>query len=170
MDSDDEEMICSICNKPILEGQARYTAGEHKGIFRHYECYEPTLKKHDALIANLDRDIERILGPKTARKSQRKRPCRPGDGPVAKRLAPRIVEAVKRDLGLVVEPEDLDFWVQDPAHRGPRWDLACWGCHFVHPEMTNLKIGIHSWKTMTGLLKQKTLSLSPDGPWSFDIG
>jgi len=163
---DEGPMICSICNKSILAGEGRYTGGDHKGIYRHWDCYKPQLDKIDKMLRELKSDINRI-GP--ARK--RKRPCRLGEGPTSKRLAVKIAKAIEHDLGLEVKPEDLEFWVQPPAYRGPRWDLAGWGCRVAHPEYPNLKISMHSWSSMTQLVKQKTVSLVSDGTiWSYDVG
>ena len=159
-----DDDICSICHKPILLGEGRYTAGEHKGIFRHWDCYKPALDEFDALVAS--------LGPtqKTQALRSRKAPCRPGDGPVARRLARKIVKAIKRDLGYDVEPEALEFWVQAPIYRGPRWDLAGWGCNMVHPEHPNLTISFHSWDSMSRLVKQDEVTLYQDGSLSYDVG
>jgi len=162
---DDEEMICSICRRPILDGEGRYTAGEHKGIYRHWDCYKPELDKIDRMLKDLNSDIEK-LGPIRKRRS----PCRPGDGPVAKRLGLKIVAALKRQLELDVTIEHLDFWVQPPTYRGPRWDLAVWGCTVEHPAILGGKIMLHSWEPMTKLVKQETLTLYPEGVLTFDVG
>ena len=52
--SPEESDICSICHKPIVDGEARYTLGEFKDppVFKHYECHQDQNDK-------LDRDLRR---------------------------------------------------------------------------------------------------------------
>lgn len=160
-DSADE--ICSICGKPMLDGQARYTAGEHRGIFRHWDCYEPELNKIEAVTKTLFDDTKSY--------AIRKRRARDGKGPVARKIGRMLAEAVKRELQLDIDPENFVFWVQPPSYRGPRWDLAVWGAHIQHPEHSNLKLMFHSWDTMTKLSKCSTLSLAHEGTYgTFDVG
>jgi hypothetical protein len=159
--------ICSICQRPILDGEGRYTAGEHKGIFRHWECYKKDAQK---LQEALDR-FEARTG--TTSITHRKKQCRLGDGRTARRLAVKIAAAVKTQLGYDIDPTDLDFWVQPPAYRGSRWDLAVWGARVKHPDpqYTNLVLTFHSWDTMSRLVKQKTVKLMQDGSaFTFDVG
>ena len=159
------DWTCSICKKPILDGEPRYTAGEHKGIFRHWDCYAPELKKIDDVMALMvgDRKKIRILT------GVRKSPVRAGDGPVAKRLGIKLAAAIKRELDLDVDPKDLKFWVQPPEYRGPRWDLAVWGCTVTHPDSPNRMLSFHSWDTMTRLVKAKELKIVSDG-LDYDVG
>jgi hypothetical protein len=156
--------ICAICGKPVLDGQGRYAAGEHKGIFRHWECYKKDAAK---LQEALDRFASRTG---TTSITHRKKQCRPGDGPTAKRLAVKLAAAVKAKLGYEVDPADFDFWVQPPAYRGPRWDLAVWGASITHPELTNMQLTFHSWDTMSRLVKKKVVHITPeDVGFSFDV-
>lgn len=157
--------ICSICGKPVRDGEARYAAGEHKDIFRHWECY----KKDAAKLQEALNRFEARTG--TTSITHRKKQCRLGDGKTARRLAVKIAAAVKDQLGYDIDPADLDFWVQPPAYRGPRWDLAVWGASVQHPEFPNLQLTFHSWDTMSRLVKQKTVKLmQDDSAFTFDVG
>jgi len=152
---------CTICGKPVVAGQPRYTVTEN-----HYDCEYP-----NGYVSPLDevKQAEKKMLEATGKKP-RATPCRPGDGPVAKRVAARLATLFKDEYDWDIDPASMSFWVQAPAHRGPRFDLAVWGCSFPHPELPKLKVSAHSWDSMTRLLKREKLALMPDGAWSFDVG
>jgi hypothetical protein len=152
---------CTICGQHVVAGQARYTVTEN-----HYDCEYP-----NGYVSPMDMIKEteaKLFG--QAVKKVRATPCRPGDGPVAKRVAKRLSTVFKDQLEWEIDPGTMSFWVQAPAHRGPKMDLAVWGCSFPHPDLPKLKISVHSWDTMTRLLKRPKVALMADGGWSFDVG
>ncbi|WP_298151053.1 hypothetical protein [Flavobacterium sp.] len=152
---------CTICSLPVLAGQARYTVTEN-----HYDCEYP-----DGFVSPMDmlkQAEERLFGV-TGRKV-RAAPCKPGDGPVAKKVAILLSKLFKEDFGWEIDPASMSFWVQAPAYRGPKFDLAVWGCSFPHPDFKKLNVSVHSWDTMTRLLKRPKIKLMADGGWSFDVG
>jgi len=108
---------CTICGQPVVAGQARYTLTEN-----HYDCEYPNgyVSPREAL-----QQIEEKLFDLTGTKA-RAAPCRPGDGPVARRVARRLSALFKEEFGWNIESRAMNFWVQAPAHRGPKWDLAVW--------------------------------------------
>jgi len=152
---------CTICGQPVTAGQPRYTVTEN-----HYDCEYPTgYVSPMQMLKEAEKSLVSLTGLKP-----RASPCRPGDGPVAKRIAARLAKLFKADHGWDIEPSAMSFWVQAPADRGPKFDLAVWGCSFAHPEHPNLKVSVHSWDTMTSLLKREKIKLIPDGSLSFDVG
>ncbi len=160
--------ICQHCQEPIVAGDAWHTVAR-----MHWACYEvaypqpekaletyrETIAKADAALA----EINSMLG-------VRKRPCRPGDGPIARRLARRLSALVERQLGWKIPAEDFWFWVQPPEYRGPRWDLAVWGCHVKAKELPGGMLMLNSWDTMTALLRCKHLTLSHEGGMEWGVG
>lgn len=152
---------CTICRKPVVAGQARYTVTEN-----HYDCEFP-----NGYVSPVEmfKEAEEKLSALYLTKP-RAAPCRPGDGPVAKKVAALLSQLFKEKLGWDIKPDSMNFWVQPPAYRGPKWDLAVWGCSFPHPKFPTSSVSVHSWDTMTRLLKRKKVELMEDGAWSFDVG
>jgi hypothetical protein len=162
MESDDEQLACKHCGKPILPGEPWHTVSQ-----MHWECHEEAYPPLDKLIAKLD---AKFYGPDYVPPKPRKRPCRPGDGPTARKLAKRLAVLVRDKLGYDVPEEDFWFWVQPPEYRGPRWDLAVWGCHVKSPDIPGGMLMLNSWDTMTNLLKAKHLGLTHDGGMEWGVG
>lgn len=48
-------MMCHRCDQAVLSGEPRYTGGEYRGRYSHYEC-----KKWDD--GKLDRDLRNMRG------------------------------------------------------------------------------------------------------------
>jgi hypothetical protein len=114
--------------------------------------YKPELDRVEAIT----RQVLDEIGPaRPPRKAE-------GHGRKAQKLARMIAQALQRDFDLEINPQDLTFWVQPPAYRGPRWDLAVWGASCRHPLYPKQSLTFHSWSTMTALAKGKALSLSQE--------
>jgi hypothetical protein len=167
MNSEDTEddYRCSICKKEIKDGEARYTGEERRGIFKHWDCHEAQRKQLDVDLDLISDTLFDLTGRKP-----RKPKARDGDGPTAQKIKRMIVEAFERDYGLELDINQMVAWVQPPAYRGPRMDLAVWGIDVPHPDYPNRKIIFHSWDTMTALAKQKTVEFSKEGIDTFDVG
>ena len=148
---------CSICKKPVFAGEARYTVTNN-----HYECQFPGGRQSfDDLVDELDSRLESLTGRK------RRRASKPiGQGAIALKAQAKVLEALKKFYA--EEPSDIVVWVQPPAYRGDKWDLARWGlnCRFGRMPVT-----CYSWATMTECAKSKNLTVTNDGiSGSFDIG
>lgn len=130
----------------------------------HWECHEKAFPPLEKLIAELDTKFYGKV------QQRRKRPCRPGDGPTAKRLAKRLCEELKRQVDYDFTPEQMFFWVQPPTYRGPRWDLAVWGCIIESEKVPGRKLMLNSWETMSSLVKAKHLSLTWEGGMELGVG
>lgn len=162
------EHVCTICSKPVLHGESR-----HGFTNNHYDCEYPNgYKSPLELVKEAEQQMNAALFNLTGRKP-RKPPARPGDGSVAKRVQAKLAAALREELGS--EPHDFFMWVQAPAHRGPRNDLAVWGGHCEMDRVDvgcgpidNVKITFSSWSTMTECAKG-SLKLSIDGVFSYDV-
>lgn len=55
---------CHRCGLPILEGEARYTAGEFRNPprFCHYECKERADKELDESFVRFRKTVDKALG------------------------------------------------------------------------------------------------------------
>lgn len=136
---DDEPTNCAHCNKPVFPEQ-----GYNGATGNHWDC-------ESALRASLEKYKPR---------------ARPGDGPLANRVK-REVDRLLRSEGFS-DVSDIELWVQPPSHRGPRWDLACWGGTAT---CDGRQVSFHSWATMSAVLKRKEdMYISRDGSLSYDIG
>lgn len=154
-----QEVVCSICNKPVLGGQARYSVTEN-----HYVCEFPTGQPKIPSFAEIKARVDKALEALTGRPSPRgSKPI--GQGAIAMRVKKLVFEALSAYFE--GEPVDVKMWVQAPEYRGPRRDLACWGLTCTYNGVT---VTVHSWSTMTQCAKSKRLSISPDGIMTFDVG
>lgn len=112
---------CSVCSKPILPGEPRYTAHEPEK-FMHFDC------------ANVPpSESKQLSGLKSCRK-------RPGEGQMAERVAELLTEALTAHLGKPTQVYPDMLWVQNNAF-GKKWDLARWGAQVGH-------LHISSWSRM----------------------
>jgi len=162
----DELVICKHCGKPIEAGEPWHTLAE-----MHWDCYDEKFNPQ-AAKSIFDRTLD---DQRTVVTVRRKRNSRPGEGKLAKRLKkillPLIEEAFKKDYGIDLElaDEDMFFWVQPPSHRGPRWDLACWGGCITNDKIPGRRANIHSWETMTTLLANQPLILHREDALDWDV-
>lgn len=144
-----KQAICKICMQPVIAGQPI-----HGATLNHWECESRSDLSTEAVIARMDQALANAgLAPK------RKPPVPVGEGPTAQKLKTMIEAAFKVQLE-ASEVKDLWFWIQDPAYRGPRWDLAGWGGHAV---VDGQKTTFHSWATMTQCVKSGGVKLVADG-------
>lgn len=161
---------CSVCNKPILPGEAI-----HGMRGDHWECvYPPGARPPDpfalspeedrkAAIESCDRALAKLGEIKTALKLRR-RPAPAGTGKLAVKVGQMVQQAIEAHTGKKLT--NLHLWVQAPVHRGPRWDLANWG-GFADIVGSGLKYSFSSWHTMTECAKG--IKVAPDGINSFDV-
>lgn len=56
-----------------------------------------------------------------------------------------------REAGVPIVSVD-QFWMQEGAYRGRRWDLARWGADF-HSSVDGSFWSVHSWDTMTACVR-----------------
>lgn len=72
------------------------------------------------------------------------------------RIRYKLADRLKELFGVKFHAEDM--WVQNPVFA--RWDLARWGVDAVTKE--GRKVNLHSWDTMTSLLKAKKIGIVGD--------
>ncbi len=112
--------ICTICEKPVVMGQARYGVTDN-----HYDCHFPNGREAfeqegKAAVAKFDAALA-SLGVRARRKPE-------GQGKVAMRCRELATEALEEALGVPVQVHTL--WNQQGAFRGKYWDLDRWGVTF----------------------------------------
>lgn len=150
--------LCTICGKPVLEGEARYTITEN-----HYDCERPAFVSDSELSRRGDEVMRRLSSAALLVAPMRKRPVPIGKGVVALRLKRKLCTALS-EYHNGAEIVELWLWIQPPGYRGPKYDVACWGGFYV---VNNVQAAFHSWDTMTVCAKAKTLTLS--GKQWFDL-
>lgn len=156
--------ICETCHTPIFDGEARYGARD----YQHYDCAFPNGRQAMFSISEAIEKADAAIFAMTGKKP-RKRPCRAGDGPTAKKAIVNVVSAFKHSHGWGIDPTTIRLWVQAPIYRGPRWDLAGWGGFAQHPEFANLKISFHSWASMTEVAKSKKVYIHDEGVSDWEV-
>jgi hypothetical protein len=144
------EHICTICHRPALPEQGIYSISGN-----HWDCETRGEKDLDAAFEQLSS----IVG---ARKS----PVKAGTGKTATKLKAMIMEALAAENpGAAIT--DIDLWIQAPAYRGPRWDLAGWG---GVAKIDGRPATFHSWATMTACVKSGGVRLWLEDVRTWDIG
>lgn len=158
-DQDDEAEVCSICGQEVKVGEPR-----HSLTGNHWECM-PKAESFQDVIKLMDKAVEELCEVADIPKP-RKPPVRAGTGPTANKVKAKIIAALAKEYGCPIT--DVVLWVQEPAYRGPRWDLAGWGGSAKAGPLT---ITFHSWATMTACAKGKTLEIGLEtGAHDWDIG
>ncbi|NCQ51931.1 hypothetical protein GW796_08565 [archaeon] len=154
----DQDFICDICNKTILDGQARYSKTNN-----HYDCEFPTGQPTVLSLFSVAKEMDEKFG--TIMESKQKAYKKPiGQGVIATKVKKLVFEALKKYID--GEPTEIIMWIQAPEYRGPRWDLACWG---INCKYGQIQVTVYSWSTMTNCAKSKKLEICQDGIMTFNV-
>jgi hypothetical protein len=159
MEDTRQKVICSICNNPVVDGQARYSVtGDHYDC--EYPVGQPKIESFRKVIADMDTSLQSLTGrpPKRIHKPI-------GSGAIATKVKAMVFKALEQYVDGA--PADVVMWIQPPEYRGPRWDVAGWG---LHCKYKGVSVSVHSWDTMTNCAKSKRLAIVHEGGMSFDVG
>ncbi|MBB4861596.1 hypothetical protein HNP46_000407 [Pseudomonas nitritireducens] len=147
---DDDAEVCSICGQEVKFGQPRHSlTGNHWDCMPKVEDVRDVIKRMDDAMTGL---CEMAGIPKA-----KKPPVRAGTGPTTEKVKAKIIAALEKEYGCPIT--DVVIWVQPPAYRGPRWDLAGWG---GTAKAGQISLTFQSWNTMTACAKGETLEVGPD--------
>ncbi len=142
--------LCTICTKPVLAGQARYSITEN-----HYDCQFPNGRKAaDESFADVSKKMDGALAALGFKPKRIK--AQEGAGKTATKAKALAVKAIEETLGLPVF--DVSFWKQQGAYRGKHWDLDRWGLTFSFNEDDHVFKGQSSTlATMTECARSKAM-------------
>ena len=180
--------ICKYCSQEIKDGEARYTRWE-PDEFCHYDCFAAANPDHKALTAatfqstleemeqsasKMSSAFDQLYESLTGRKKVLPKKRLPfGQSANSIRLAEMLSEVFTAIYEEPIKVDPANFWIQDPAYRGPKWDLALWGgwAYWKLPEKgsSGIKINFSSWDSTTKLLKVGRISATSEGCHSFDV-
>lgn len=79
------------------------------------------------------------------------------------RIRVKLAERLNAQFNIEIDPESM--WVQNPSFA--RWDLARWGVQIKFPDGRSRNL--HSWDTMTDVLKAKIIGVVEDDGLSVEV-
>ena len=158
-----ETLVCTICNKPVLAGEGRYSITDN-----HYDCEFPNGRRAaDASFAGISKQMDNAfaaLGFKPKRVKAEE-----GTGKTAIKAKALAVKAIEEALGVPVF--GVMQWNQKGAYRGKHWDLDRWGLTFSFNQDGHVFTGQSSTlATMTECAKSQAMVASSGGvAFSFEV-
>lgn len=158
-----ETMVCTICTKPVLAGQARYTITNN-----HYDCEFPGGRQAaDESFALVSKQMDGALAAFGIKPKRTK--AREGTGKTATKAQALAVAAIEKAVGETLF--DVTLWNQQGAYRGKHWDLDRWGLFFSFKRDGHVFKGQSSTlATMTQCARSTTLVAKPGGmAFSFEV-